>query len=61
MRNSFLSEVNNTSILRTEVQDLKDASGGRVSLTVCDMTKEESVKAWPPACPTPSAIPASIS
>ncbi len=46
MRNSFLSEVNNTSILRTEVQDLKDASGGRVSLTVCDMTKEESVKAW---------------
>jgi NAD(P)-dependent dehydrogenase (short-subunit alcohol dehydrogenase family) len=29
-----------------EVQDLKDASGGRVSLTVCDMTKEESVKAW---------------
>src|SRR6202167_5927257 len=29
-----------------EVQYLKDASGGRVSLTVCDMTKEESVKAW---------------
>src|SRR5260221_1989559 len=46
MRNSFLSEVNNTSILRTEVKDLKDAFGGRVSLTVCDMTKEESVKAW---------------
>ena len=29
-----------------EVNDLKDASGGRVSLTVCDMTKEESVKTW---------------
>ena len=29
-----------------EVQDLEDASGGRVSLTVCDMTKEEAVKAW---------------
>jgi len=29
-----------------EVQDVKDASGGRVSLTVCDMTKEEYVKAW---------------
>jgi NAD(P)-dependent dehydrogenase (short-subunit alcohol dehydrogenase family) len=29
-----------------EVQELKDASRGRASLTVCDMTKEESVKAW---------------
>lgn len=29
-----------------EVQDLKDASGGRVSLTVCDMTREQAVKAW---------------
>jgi NAD(P)-dependent dehydrogenase (short-subunit alcohol dehydrogenase family) len=29
-----------------EVQDMKDASSGRVSLTVCDMTKEDSVKAW---------------
>jgi NAD(P)-dependent dehydrogenase (short-subunit alcohol dehydrogenase family) len=29
-----------------EVRDLKDASGGRVSLTVCDMTKEDSLKAW---------------
>jgi NAD(P)-dependent dehydrogenase (short-subunit alcohol dehydrogenase family) len=35
-----------TAMSATEVQDLKDASGGRVSLTVCDMTKEESVKAW---------------
>ena len=34
-----------TAMSITEVQDLKDASGGRVSLTVCDMTKEESVKA----------------
>src|ERR1700689_1881381 len=35
-----------TAVSAVEVQDLKDASGGRVSLTVCDMTKEESVKAW---------------
>src|SRR6201987_3218524 len=35
-----------TAMTAAEVQDLKDASGGRVSLTVCDMTKEASVKAW---------------
>src|ERR1700728_5403741 len=35
-----------TAMSVAEVQDLKDASGGRVSLTVCDMTREESVKAW---------------
>src|ERR1700722_10775349 len=35
-----------TAMSVAEVQDLKDASAGRVSLTVCDMTKEESVKAW---------------
>src|ERR1700674_501195 len=35
-----------TAMSPVEVQDLKDASEGRVSLTVCDMTKEESVKAW---------------
>ncbi|MHB8268014.1 SDR family NAD(P)-dependent oxidoreductase [Bradyrhizobium sp.] len=35
-----------TAMSTAEVQDLKDASGGRVSLTVCDMTKEASVKAW---------------
>src|SRR6201985_1095412 len=35
-----------TAMSAAEVQDLKDASKGRVSLTVCDMTKEESVKAW---------------
>src|ERR1700733_14938363 len=35
-----------TAMSAAEVQDLNDASGGRVSLTVCDMTKEESVKAW---------------
>jgi NAD(P)-dependent dehydrogenase (short-subunit alcohol dehydrogenase family) len=34
-----------TAMSTAEVQDLKEASGGRVSLTVCDMTKEESVKA----------------
>ncbi|WP_338827558.1 SDR family NAD(P)-dependent oxidoreductase [Bradyrhizobium sp. 27S5] len=35
-----------TAMSGAEVQDLKDASGGRVSLTVCDMTKEQAVKAW---------------
>src|SRR5260370_394113 len=35
-----------TAMSAEEVQDLKDASGGHVSLTVCDMTKEEAVKAW---------------
>ena len=35
-----------TAMSGAEVQDLKDATGGRVSLAVCDMTKEESVKAW---------------
>ncbi|AXL51721.1 oxidoreductase [Paraburkholderia caffeinilytica] len=35
-----------TAMSVTEVQDLKDASGGRVSLIVCDMTKEQAVKAW---------------
>jgi NAD(P)-dependent dehydrogenase (short-subunit alcohol dehydrogenase family) len=35
-----------TAMSAAEVQDLKDASGGRVSLTVCDMTREDSVKAW---------------
>lgn len=35
-----------TAMSATEVQDLKDASGGRVSLTVCDMTKEQAVQAW---------------
>jgi NAD(P)-dependent dehydrogenase (short-subunit alcohol dehydrogenase family) len=35
-----------TAVAAAEVQDLKDASGGRVSLTVCDITKEQAVKAW---------------
>jgi len=35
-----------TAMSAGEVQDLKDASGGRVTLTICDMTKEEAVKAW---------------
>jgi NAD(P)-dependent dehydrogenase (short-subunit alcohol dehydrogenase family) len=35
-----------TAMSVAEVQDLRDASGGRVSLAVCDMTKEQSVKAW---------------
>jgi NAD(P)-dependent dehydrogenase (short-subunit alcohol dehydrogenase family) len=35
-----------TAMSAVEVQELKDASGGRVSLTVCDMTNEVSVKTW---------------
>jgi NAD(P)-dependent dehydrogenase (short-subunit alcohol dehydrogenase family) len=35
-----------TAISAAEVADLKEASGGRVSLTVCDITKEQAVKAW---------------
>ncbi|MFY9789031.1 MAG: SDR family NAD(P)-dependent oxidoreductase, partial [Pseudolabrys sp.] len=35
-----------TAFAPAEVQDLKEASGGRVSLTVCDVTKPQAVKAW---------------
>jgi NAD(P)-dependent dehydrogenase (short-subunit alcohol dehydrogenase family) len=35
-----------TAMSGAEVQDLKDASSGRVTLTVCDMTKEQAVKSW---------------
>src|ERR1700722_15021289 len=35
-----------TAISAAEVQDLKEASSGRVSLTVCDITKDQAVKAW---------------
>ena len=35
-----------TAMSPAEVQDLKDLSGGRVSLAVCDITKEQAVKAW---------------
>jgi NAD(P)-dependent dehydrogenase (short-subunit alcohol dehydrogenase family) len=35
-----------TAFATVEVQDLKEASGGRVSLMVCDITKPEAVKAW---------------
>ena len=35
-----------TAMSAAEVQDLKDASGGRVRLTVCDMTREQAVRAW---------------
>ena len=34
-----------TALSTTEVQDLKKY-GGRVSLTVCDITKEAAVRAW---------------
>jgi len=35
-----------TAFTPSEVQELKEASGGRVSLVVCDITKPEAVKAW---------------
>ena len=35
-----------TAMAASEVQDLKEASGGRVSLAVCDITKPEDVRAW---------------
>jgi NAD(P)-dependent dehydrogenase (short-subunit alcohol dehydrogenase family) len=35
-----------TAMTEAEVQDLKTASGARVSLAVCDITKEPDVKAW---------------
>ena len=35
-----------TALAPAEVEDLKAASSGRVSLAVCDMTKPEAVKAW---------------
>ncbi len=35
-----------TAFAPAEVQDLKEASGGRVSLTVCDITKPDAVSAW---------------
>ena len=35
-----------TAVSTGEVEDLKQASGGRVSLTVCDITREDSVRAW---------------
>jgi len=35
-----------TAMSVSEVNDLKEASSGRISLTVCDITKEQAVKAW---------------
>jgi NAD(P)-dependent dehydrogenase (short-subunit alcohol dehydrogenase family) len=35
-----------TALTEAEIQDLKNASGGRVTLALCDITKEPNVKAW---------------
>jgi NAD(P)-dependent dehydrogenase (short-subunit alcohol dehydrogenase family) len=35
-----------TAMTQAEVQDLKVASDGRVNLALCDITKEQDVKAW---------------
>jgi NAD(P)-dependent dehydrogenase (short-subunit alcohol dehydrogenase family) len=35
-----------TGFTEAEVKDLKDSSAGRVSLAVCDITKEQQVKNW---------------
>src|SRR5882724_12763212 len=39
-------QVFGTALADAEVQDLQTASGGRVTLSVCDITKEVEVKAW---------------
>ena len=39
-------EVFGTALTEAEVQDLKNASGGGVSLAVCDITNESDVKGW---------------
>src|SRR5262245_20114453 len=43
-----------TAMSAAEVQDLRDASGGRVSLTVCDITKAMGLEAW--ACGVTDAL-----
>jgi NAD(P)-dependent dehydrogenase (short-subunit alcohol dehydrogenase family) len=35
-----------TAASAAEVRELKEASGGRVRLAVCDITKQQAVKAW---------------
>src|ERR1700723_3702243 len=35
-----------TAMAEAEVHDLKSASGGRVRLALCDITREQEVKAW---------------
>lgn len=35
-----------TAMSADEVKDLKDLSGGRVSLAVCDITREQAVRTW---------------
>ena len=35
-----------TAMSAAQVQDLREASGGRVSLAVCDITREDAVRAW---------------
>jgi NAD(P)-dependent dehydrogenase (short-subunit alcohol dehydrogenase family) len=35
-----------TALASGEVEDLKTASGGEVSLAVCDMTKPDAVMSW---------------
>ena len=35
-----------TAITKAELEELKQASDGRVTLALCDITKEQDVKAW---------------
>lgn len=35
-----------TAMSAAEAQELKESSGGRVSLAICDITKEDAVKLW---------------
>ncbi|RQR24613.1 SDR family NAD(P)-dependent oxidoreductase [Burkholderia sp. Bp9142] len=38
--------VYGTALSAAEVQELKDVSGGRVDLTICDLTNEQAVNGW---------------
>jgi NAD(P)-dependent dehydrogenase (short-subunit alcohol dehydrogenase family) len=35
-----------TALTEAEVQNLKNSSAGRVSLALCDLTREREVKGW---------------
>jgi len=48
-----------TAMASCEIADLQQASGGRVALSICDITDEKSVQAGLAACPMLLAQPAS--
>src|SRR6266478_1161709 len=48
-----------TAIANGEIADLQQASGGKVALSICDITDEKSVQAGLAACPILLVKPAS--